>query len=299
MKTKISTPQFHLKEQHFKQNFLTRYSNQTDEYGFNCDTVLRSEIFFRFLYEEYFQVQTIGIENIPADGKAILIGNHSGVLPVDAFMTYTALLNKHPVPRRIRFLVHKWLLSAFGAGDLIKGVGGVPATYETAKELLEKDDLVFFYPEGAKGTGKPFSMRYRLDDFDPGFIKAAIETQSPIVPITTVGGDEIFPLLGNFKSLAHLMGAPYWPITPTYPWMPFSVSSLALPVKLLIKIDKPIFLDYPPEKCHDRQLRKYLARKIQYGVQRRINQLLKIRKSPFSDWDVHLVKQLGDNLYED
>lgn len=289
-----TAPVLHVKDQKFKEKFLSRYADKIDQYGFNCDTVLRTEIFFRFLYEEYFQVKIVGIENIPSNGRAILIGNHSGVLPVDAFMIYTALLNKHPDPRRIRFLVHKWLLSSPGAGDIIRGVGGVPATYKTAKEMLEQDELVFFYPEGSRGTGKPFSMRYRLNDFDPGFIKAAIETQSPIIPITTVGGDEIFPLLGNLKPIAHLMGAPYWPVTPTYPWLPFSVSSLALPVKLLIKIDKPIYLDYPPDKCHDRPLRKELARLTQYKVQRRLNQLLKIRKSPFSNWDMDAVNKIGD-----
>lgn len=287
-------PALHFKEQKFKQNILSKYGDLPDQYGFNCDTLFKLEIFLRYLYEEYFEVQTIGIENIPANGRAILVGNHSGVLPIDALMLYIALLNKHPNPRRIRFLVHHWLLSAPFVGDLIKGSGGVPADYKTAKELLEKDEIVFFYPEGSRGTGKPFNMRYRLDNFDPGFIKAAIETQSPIIQITTVGGDEIFPLLGNFRSIARLMGAPYWPITPTYPWLPFSVSCMPLPVKLLIKIEKPSLLDYPPERCHDRHLRKDLARSFQYGIQRNLNKLLRLRKSPFSDWDLESIKQIGE-----
>jgi len=272
-----------------------QYEKELDEYGFDSEILTKSEIFFRYLYEEYFQVQTLGIENIPANGRVILIGNHSGVVPIDAFMIYTAFLNKHPSPRRMRFLVHKWLLSTPLAGDVIRGCGGVPASYESAKSLLEKDEIVFFYPEGAKGTGKPFSMRYRLDDFDSGFIKAAIETRSPIVPVTTIGGDEVFPLLGNLKSVAKLMKAPYWPVTPTHPLLPFTTSCMPLPIRLLIKIEKPIYLDYPPEKCHDRTLRKKLARKFQYSIQRKVNQLLKVRKSPFSKWDLSSIENIGDS----
>lgn len=279
----------------YKARFTKLYADQTDPYGFNCDTLFKFEIFTRYLYEEYFQVQTVGIENIPSNGRAILIGNHSGVIPIDAFLIYTAFLNLHQSPRRMRFLVHKWLLSTPGASEIIKGSGGVPATYKTAKELLEKDEIVFFYPEGAKGTGKPFSMRYRLDDFDPGFVKAAIETQTPIIPITTIGGDEIFPLLGNLKSVARVMGTPYWPITPTHPWLPFTTSCMPLPVKLLIKINKPIYLNYPRDKCSDRQLRKEIAHSIQYGIQRQLNQLLKIRKSPFAKWDLETINRIGEN----
>jgi len=276
----------------YSKRLLSLYGDQTDEYGFNCDALSKCEFFSRYLYEEYFQVQTIGIENIPANKRAILIGNHSGVVPLDAFMTYTAFLNMHQNPRRIRFLVHNWLLSTPGVRDIIKGAGGVGATYKNARKLLEQDELVFFYPEGPKGTGKPFSMRYRLDDFDPGFVKAAIETQSPIIPVTTVGGDEVFPLLANMKSIARIMGTPYWPVTLTHPWLPFTTSCMPLPVKLLIIIGKPIYLDYPTSKCTDRQLRKDIARNIQYKIQRQLNQLLKIRKSPFSKWDLESVNKM-------
>lgn len=282
-------------KQALKEQFQSYYENQDgkepDEYGFDAQSLFQCEIFFRFLYDEYFKVKTIGIENIPEHGRVILIGNHSGVLPMDAFMLYIAILNKHPHPRRVRFLVHKWLLQTPGAGEVIRRCGGVPATYKTACKLLLNDEIVFFYPEGTKGTGKPFSMRYRLDDFDPGFVKAAIETKTAIVPVTTIGGDEIFPLLGNLKSIARLMQAPYWPVTPFYPFFPFSISCMPLPVKMLIKIDKPIYLDYSEENLHNRHLRKDIARNIQYGVQKQLNELLKLRKSPFSDWDTSLIKQ--------
>ena len=177
--------------------FCSRYEGQTDEFGFNPNTVAQWQPLFRFLYEGYFNVEVTGIENIPKEGRAVLIGNHGGVLPMDAFMIWTAFLLHHEVPRRIRCLTHSVLKSNHWLDKLISGYGGVPASYALAKALLDADELVFFYPEGPRGTGKPFSMRYRLYDFDPGFVKAAIATSSPIIPIVTVGSDEIFPMLGQ------------------------------------------------------------------------------------------------------
>ena len=156
--------------------------------------------------------------------------------------------------------------------------------YALAKALLDADELVFFYPEGPRGTGKPFSMRYRLYDFDPGFVKAAIATSSPIIPIVTVGSDEIFPTLANLKPVARLVGTPYWPVTPAFPWLPFISSCIPLPIKFLINIGKPIYLNYPPERVSDRKLRLEIARAVQYDVQRELNTLLRQRKSIFAGW---------------
>lgn len=267
-----------------RAEYYSRYDGEPDEFGYSSATVKQWQAFFQFLYEEYFQVQAIGVNNIPSSGRAVLIGNHSGVLPLDAFMTCTAVLLRHESPRRIRYLSHRFLRENKVVKDLICGFGGVPATYSTALKLLENDELVFLYPEGAKGTGKPFSMRYRLYDFDPGFVKAAIETGSPIIPVTTVGGDEIYPLLGNLKCFADIMGTPYWPVTATFPWLPFITSCIPLPIKFFIKIGKPIYLNYPKERASDRALRLRLAREIQYDIQREINSLLRARKSPFSGW---------------
>ncbi len=267
------------------RDFCAKYEAQEDEYGFNLKTIANWEGFFRFFYEEYFQVETLGLENIPNQGRAVLVGNHSGGLPIDAFMLYTAVIHHHPCPRRLRFLSLDCLRSTRIVKDIICGFGGVPNTYQVATKLLQNDELVFFYPEGARGTGKPFSMRYRLHDFDPGFVKAAIATGSPIVPVTTIGCDEIYPLLGNFKSVARLLGAPYWPMTPTFPWLPVTISCLPVPIKILIKIGEPIYLNYPPEMATDRKLRLRIAREVQYGIQRDLNWLLRQRKSPFVSWD--------------
>lgn len=193
----------------------------------------------------------------------VLVGNHSGVLPIDAFLFTTAVLNYHPHPRRVRILVHDTLLAPKGLGSFLRGIGGVPARYESSLKLLGADELTFFYPEGPRGTGKNYAQRYRLRHFDSGFVKAAIQTRACIVPVTTIGGDEIYPLLANMKPI---------------------------PVRMLIKVGEPICFNYPVESADDPLVRHELCNKVQYEMQRQMNRLLKIRKSPFSEWDLDALK---------
>jgi|AGTN01.2.fsa_nt_gi 1-acyl-sn-glycerol-3-phosphate acyltransferase len=278
-------------QQAAKQSFFDRYRDQEeDKYGFNVETVERCDPFFKFFYEDWFDVTMVGLENIPTEGRAILCGNHSGVLPIDAFMLYVGLINHHPQPRRLRALANEFILKAPVFGSVVSGYGGVPAKYDVGVELLEKEEVVCFYPEAEKGTGKLFKDRYNLVDFNPGFVKAAIQTQSPIIPVTTVGGDEIYPLLANLKPVAKLMGAPYWPVTPFYPLLPFPVSAIPLPIKMLICVGKPFDLGYPPEKAEDHEFIEGIAKRIQKDIQMELNDLLKMRRSPFKKWDKDAVE---------
>ncbi|MBU6452718.1 MAG: acyltransferase family protein [Cyanobacteria bacterium REEB67] len=267
-----------------QKDFYSRYQNRTDEYGFDPEILAQWEPIFRFFYEGYFDVKMIGVENIPDEGRAILVGNHSGGLPIDAIMLAIGILNLHPSPRRIRPLALDWLHKTNIVGHVIRGMGAVPATMATALKLLNDEELVTFYPEGARGTGKRYATRYRLHDFDPGFVKAALLTGAPIIPITTVGGDDIYPILTRINSLAKLLNMPYFPITPTFPLLPITSSCIPLPAKMLIKIGKPIALDYPPEKVEDHKLRRRLARLVQFQIQRELNAMLRQRKNPFCDW---------------
>lgn len=271
-------------------DFFERYRDDEDEYGFSLESCKKSEPFFRFLYKKWFQVVIIGIENIPADGRAILYGNHSGVLPLDGVMLYDGIIQNHPSPRRVRFLVNESIRTAPVAGDIIRGFGGVPAKYEIALDLLAKEELVFFYPEAEEGTGKLFKDRYQLVHFSPGFVRAAIQTETKLVPVITVGGDEIYPLLGNLKPVADLMGAPYWPITPFHPLLPFPFNAMPLPVKMLICIGKPFILDHPPEAADDHMLVDREVAKLRLNTQTTLDDLLTIRKGPFSKWNITEAK---------
>ena len=204
----------------------------------------------------------------------------------------------HPNPRRIRFLAHDWVHDNPALKEPVRGMGGVPASFAVAQKLIENEELVFFYPEGVRGTGKLFAMRYRLIDFDPVFVKAAILTSSPVIPITTMGGDELYPIFRNTKFLANFLNMPYYPITWTFPWLPVFCSGIPLPIKMLIKIHKPIHLHYPPERCDDHQLRRKMARQVQYEVQSELNFLLSHRKSALAGWDIESLKELYQSRCE-
>lgn len=263
-----------------RTRFFVRYKYDVDEYGFSLESYRAVEKFFRFLYKEWFGVQIAGLENIPAAGSAILFGNHSGVLPIDGCLLYDGMINNHSDPRRIRFLVAKFLLKVPIIGKCVRGFGCIPPDYSIATELLRKQELVFFYPEAEQGTGKLFKNRYKLVDFHAGFVRAAIETGSPLIPIVTIGGDEIYPLLGNFKPLAKLLDAPYFPITPNL---------IPIPVKIMMCVWKPFKLKYPPSAAEDADLVAEIANDIRHDIQAKVNDLLEMRTSPFKRWDMNRV----------
>lgn len=276
-----------------RPEFVAQYRDMEDQYGFDLESFSHWETFFRFFYQDYYHVQTIGIENIPASGRAVLVGNHSGGLPIDALMTNCANYNLHSHPRRVRCLALDSLLKTPVVGEMIKGMGAVPARFATAQELLEDGELVFFYPEGPRGTGKPISQRYRLIDFDPGFAKAAIATSSPIIPITVIGADEIYPIFANVKTFARLLHMPYFPLTPSFPWLPILSSSIPLPIKMLIVVGRPVYVDASPEQMQDHKLRLEVTRRVQHNIQRQLNFFLSHRESPLQGWDADWLRKVG------
>jgi 1-acyl-sn-glycerol-3-phosphate acyltransferase len=278
-----------------RTRFFERYENEFDEYGFNLASYANLEIFISFVYKNWFGVQIAGLENIPAKGNALLFGNHSGVLPVDGCLLYDGIVNYHPNPRRVRYLVTKFLLEAPQIGECLRGFGCIPPDYEIATNLLRKQELVFFYPEAEKGTGKLFKNRYELAEFHSGFVRAGLETGSPLVPIVTIGGDEIYPLLGNIKPLAKLLNAPYFPVTPFFPLLPFPFNMIPLPIKIMICIWRPFKLKYPTEAAEDENLVTQIANDIQEDIQAKVDDLLKIRTSPFKKWNMDEVNEYLKN----
>jgi 1-acyl-sn-glycerol-3-phosphate acyltransferase len=266
-------------------SFYARYAGKEDEFGFRIETFALWEHIFRFLMEDYFKITFHGIENVPAEGRALIIGNHSGLIPLDGAMLTVAGVNLNPSPRRIRFLATDWFFTVPGLREWAQETGQVRGTLENAKTLLDRDEIVGIYPEGIRGVGKTFRERYRVHDFHPGFVQLAISTQTPILPIATVGGDEILPNFANVKTFAQMLRMPFFPLTPAFPWLPTHLAFMPLPIRWMMKIHKPIHLDYPPEKASDRKLVSRIAKEVQYQIQKDLNELLRERKSAFTGWD--------------
>jgi 1-acyl-sn-glycerol-3-phosphate acyltransferase len=180
------------------------------------------------LYRRYFFVTHAGIEKVPVKGRAMIIGNHSGGVALDGAMTMTALLLEHEPPRLAQAMVEKFMVRMPFAGLWTNRCGQLTGLPEHARRLLEDDRLLMVFPEGARGTAKLYTERHNLVDFGTGFLRLALETNTPIIPFAFVGGGEAIPTVFNAVGIGKLFGAPYVPITPY-------LFPLPLPVRLHIQ----------------------------------------------------------------
>jgi 1-acyl-sn-glycerol-3-phosphate acyltransferase len=256
--------------------------HEDDEWGFDEDFADLVEPFFGFLYDRWWRVQVEGAHRVPAHGRALLASNHAGILPWDGTMISLALLREHPLPRHPRFLVLNWAFDLPWISAFIRRVGGVVASPYNALRLLEQDQLVAVFPEGVKGTGKPFGERYRLQRFGRGgFVEIALRASAPIVPVAVVGSEEIYPKLADVPALARVIGAPFFPVTPTFPWLgPLGV--VPLPSKWRIEFCDPIdTAHYGPEAANDRGLVLELTEQVRDTVQQAVYANLVRRGSAF------------------
>ncbi|MFG2463853.1 lysophospholipid acyltransferase family protein, partial [Streptomyces canus] len=203
-----------------------------DDFGYDeelTDQVLMSLL--RPVYEKYFRVEVKGVENIPAEGGALIVANHSGTLPLDGLMMQVAVHDQHPANRHLRLLAADLVFMLPVVNELARKAGHTLACAEDAERLLGRGELVGVMPEGFKGIGKPFSERYKLQRFGRGgFVSTALRQRTPIIPCSIVGAEEIYPMIGNAKTLARLLGFPYFPLTPTFPWLG-PLGAVPLPTK--------------------------------------------------------------------
>ncbi|MGW6026043.1 lysophospholipid acyltransferase family protein [Streptomyces sp. NPDC055099] len=256
---------------------------EVDDFGYDeelTDQVLMSLV--RPLYEKYFRVEVKGIENIPSEGGALIVSNHSGTLPLDGLMMQVAVHDNHPEGRHLRLLAADLVFMLPVVNELARKAGHTLACAEDAERLLERGELVGVMPEGFKGIGKPFSERYKLQRFGRGgFVSTALRAGTPIVPCSIVGAEEIYPMIGNAKTLARVLGFPYFPITPTFPWLG-PLGALPLPTKWTIQFGEPIPTDgYPPEAAEDPMLMFNLTDQVREQIQHTLYKLLVQRRSVF------------------
>jgi 1-acyl-sn-glycerol-3-phosphate acyltransferase len=256
---------------------------EVDDFGYDAeltDQVLLSLL--RPLYEKYFRVEVKGIDNIPKEGGALIVANHSGTLPLDALMLQVAVHDRHPAQRHLRLLAADLVFVLPLINELARKLGHTLACTEDAERLLSQGELVGVMPEGFKGIGKPFSERYKLQRFGRGgFVSTALRQRVPIVPCSIAGAEEIYPMIGNAKTLARLLGLPYFPLTPTFPWLG-PLGAIPLPTKWTIQFGEPIPTDgYPAEAADDPMLMFDLTDQVREEIQHTLYKLLVQRRSVF------------------
>lgn len=254
-----------------------------DDFGY--DKQLTEHVLMQLvkpLYERYFRVRTIGLERIPDVGPGILIANHSGTIPIDAVMMQYAVGAEHPQKRLVRNVGADLVWRSPLIGPLARKSGNVVACDEDAMELLRRGELVGIFPEGYKGVGKGWADRYKLQRFGRGgYIEIALKTRTPIIPVAIVGAEEAFPMIGNAKLVAKLLGFPYFPITPTFPLLG-PLGLIPLPSRWVIEFGEPIPMDdFPPDAAEDPMFVFDLSDRVRDTIQQMIYDNLERRPSTF------------------
>jgi 1-acyl-sn-glycerol-3-phosphate acyltransferase len=252
-----------------------------DEYGFDQEI---TERFFmtalRPIAEKWFRIEVRGVDNIPADGGALVVSNHSGTIPVDGLMTAVSI-HDH-TGRFLRPLGADLVFRMPIVSVLARKGGTTLACNEDAERMLRGGELVGVWPEGFKGIGKPYSERYKLQRFGRGgFVSAALRTGVPIVPLSVVGAEEIYPLVGNVPGLARVLGIPYIPITPFFPLLG-PLGLVPLPSKWLLEFGEPIRTDeFEPGAADDPMLVFDVTDQVRETIQSTLYSLLMRRESVF------------------
>jgi 1-acyl-sn-glycerol-3-phosphate acyltransferase len=244
-----------------------------DPFGFNRDEAKIAALVARFFYRVYFRVEAHGVEKIPK-GRVLLIANHSGQLPFDGLAIGGAMLFDHEPPRVVRAMVEKFVQTLPFASYLFARWGQITGTPENCRRLLDDEEAILVFPEGAKGISKPFTQRYQLQEFGLGFMRLALETGAPIVPIAVIGAEEQAPAV-NLKPIAKLLGAPAFPVIPAPPFFPI----LPYPVKYRIYFGDPQKFEGDPDD--EDEVLEEKVRHVRNEIQSMIRLGLKERKHIF------------------
>lgn len=204
-----------------------------DPYGVSRDALIYFYSALAYFYRHYFRVQCTGLENVPSSGMGMLIGNHSGGLPVDAGMILSSLVLDHDPPRHahgmVEYFAQKWPF----VSSIFNRLGQFTGLPQHAVRLLKEGRLLMAFPEGARGTGKLFKDRYKLVRFGTGFMRLALQSGAPIIPFAFIGGEEAIPTMFHLNGLAKLLGAPYIPV-------PLQGLPIPLPVNCEILYGEPM-----------------------------------------------------------
>ena len=252
-----------------------------DDFGF--DPEFTTKIFLpllRPLVQSWFRLEVRGAENLPTEGSALLVSNHAGTMPLDGMILHTVVFDE--IGRHVRMLGADLIFKTPYSNDLARKTGTTLACQEDAERLLGSDQLVAVFPEGFKGLGKLYADRYKLQRFGRGgFVSAAVRAQVPIIPVSIVGSEEIYPLISRAPTLARALGVPYFPVTPLFPWLGV-LGMIPLPSKWIIEFGEAVTTDeLPPGAADDPMVVFNVTDQVRETIQQTLYSLLMQRRSAF------------------
>jgi len=242
-----------------------------DPFGMDLDYVTTALGPLLWLYQEYFRVQVRGIEKVPP-GRCLLVSNHSGQLPLDGAMIAVAMLMYAEPPRAVRSMVERWVPTLPFVSTFFARAGQVVGTPENCIRLLESEECILVFPEGTRGLNKVFARRYQLAEFGQGFMRLALATSSPVVPVAVIGAEEQAPALVNLEPIARLLRMPALPITPT-------ILPIPLPSRYTIYFGEPMRFEGHPND-EDRLIEEKVQA-VRSTIQSMVKVGLEERKSIF------------------
>lgn len=246
-----------------------------DPFGLDPDVAKSAVTVLSFFHRLYFRTETFGLNHVP-EKRALLVANHSGQIPIDGAILGSSLFLDMNPPRVGRAMIEKWAVSLPFASTFFNKVGQVVGVPENARRLLQMDELLIIFPEGVRGIAKPFNKRYQLQDFGSGFMRLAIETNTPIIPVAIVGAEEQYVNLGNLKWAAKALGIPAFPMVPQ---ILVPGGQLPFPMKYRIYFGEALRFGGDP---HDEE--RVILDKVwlvKQTIQDMLNRALAARKDPF------------------
>jgi 1-acyl-sn-glycerol-3-phosphate acyltransferase len=227
------------------------------------------------LHRKYFRTEVNGIASVPA-GRILLVANHSGQIPIDASLIGAAMFMDAEPPRIVRAMVEKWAVSLPFVSLLFSRIGQVVGVQENAKRLLAQGEALLVFPEGARGISKTFDQRYKLTEFGLGFMRLAIETDTPVVPVAVIGAEEQYVSVANLEAFAKVLRIPAFPIIPQ---LLLPGGQLPLPTKYRLWFGEPMRFSGDPDD--DDAVIDEKVWLVKQTIQSMLNRGLKERKHIF------------------
>jgi 1-acyl-sn-glycerol-3-phosphate acyltransferase len=249
------------------------------------DPVMAKRAFFLVeqLAGRYFRVTTMGGENLPP-GRVVIVACHSGVVPWDGTLLVPEIYRL--TGRFSRNAGHDLWGQHAWLSDTMARTGMVIGRQPPFEELLERDEMVMIFADGGQGNRRAYyleSDRYKVKPdkgFAPGrggYVKLAVRTGSPIVPVAIVGTEEIHYCLGDIPQLAQYLQIPVAPLI---------ASPVPLPARVYIRFGAPIRLDLPRAAADDQALVDRANEQVRAAMQRLIDDTLAHRRGIYwSSWD--------------
>jgi 1-acyl-sn-glycerol-3-phosphate acyltransferase len=246
-----------------------------DPHGLDIHTVHVAARVCALFHRFYFRTEIHGIDRVP-EGRVVIVANHSGQIPIDAVILGCSLLFDAHQPRLVRAMVDRWVANLPLVSSYYSRIGSVIGNRETATKLLMADEALLVFPEGMRGISKPFTRRYQLQPFGHGFLRIALETNAPILPVAVIGAEEQFINLGNSERLARLLKMPVYPLIPQM-YVPFG--QMPLPTKYRLYFGEPLKFSGPHDADPNDIAEKVHV--VQNAIQEQLNLGLRQRRGVF------------------